>query len=371
MKALLAKMRAITFPHYFPKGARTHVRENLALDQLRIDDRSQELAKINARLSSYQQRLHSSPDAESAPDCRQHLDELRRRRMATMEELARLQHSAGVLHRLSHAEEMGKAYELLATAFRDDSPEEQDRKIDGFVSAAWVTAIDFTPHRDQVENAEQLRGEIAKCATRLAELLRAIDKTWINIAPELDLLPALLRRAESSHQYRRWRALRGILLGDAPSPEDEEKDTQALFYMLFGSLIGDQSSPANAAREPDGPGGVTRALLLAAWHAAPRLPDLLDALTEVAQQFQPSETGFVAAAIASQKRTPAPQYLRAFATELVEEHHFAETLKALLPKVKEAMAVTAAVVLGDTSGKIDYETVRKTLTNMKIRTQPQ
>lgn len=78
------------------------------------------------------------------------------------------------------------------------------------------------------------------------------------------------------------------------------------------------------------------------WGTAPDFAALLGTLTAAARAYEPEQSGFIGAGLNSRKSTPKTAYIRAFAALLRDQYGL-----TLSPRVKNAMAITATVVLND------------------------
>ena len=103
-----------------------------------------------------------------------------------------------------------------------------------------------------------------------------------------------------------------------------------------------------------------RAQLRYGWQYAPPLSALLRTAAKAARQFAPSESGFVHAAISSQKRNPKTEYLRAFGHLLTNQHNF-----VLTTRIMQAIAVVASVVIDLPDVDVSYNDVRKALKSLQ------
>jgi len=84
------------------------------------------------------------------------------------------------------------------------------------------------------------------------------------------------------------------------------------------------------------------------------LSELLQTVSKAATDFEPSESGMVGAAINSRKRNSKIEYLRAFDSLLIEQHHF-----VLDKYIINAMVIAANVVINSPNIDVTYDDVRK------------
>lgn len=179
---------------------------------------------------------------------------------------------------------------------------------DRFFDAAWCAGTDFDRYRDALKRAVDLNKRIGNVAEELAGLLREYHRTGLPGATGFSSVRALLEQSDvSGDPYRQlgWYALRGEVL----------KNTYA-------------------------------------WSKAPYLDDILVKLAQISREFEPQESGFIAAAIGSQKRNAKTEYIRAFREFLKNEHRI-----ELTPNIMNAMAKAATVALDDVD--VTYDDVRK------------
>jgi len=96
------------------------------------------------------------------------------------------------------------------------------------------------------------------------------------------------------------------------------------------------------------------------FYSTPSVTALLQTMASVARKFKPSEDGCIGAAISSRKNNPKIEYLRAFGY-LLTVYKF-----KLTKTMKQAMAITANVVINDPDVDVTYEDVQYSLSTMKI-----
>jgi hypothetical protein len=170
-----------------------------------------------------------------------------------------------------------------------------------FVNVAWLALTDYSKYRDMLDDADKQRKAIAKRAKELAKLLRSImtDNSLIGTPMEFYSVRTLLRETDGDDKV--WPLMREKLL---PVPGDPEAN--GLDYI---------------------------------WGIAPKVPDLLDTVAKVADEYQPQFGGRIGAAIEKRERNSKTQFLRAFG------HELAEARIEPNPEVINAMAYMATVAL--------------------------
>jgi hypothetical protein len=147
-------------------------------------------------------------------------------------------------------------------------------------------------------------------------------------------------------------------LGDSPLRiESEEDNSQERVGEVSKHKSTTQFVKTGKEAEED-PVEQERALIRAIWQSAPSLSSILDTVKIAAQNWTPSEIGFIRAAIASRKKNPKTEYVRGFGDLLKKTHGF-----TLTPQLMKAMALTATVVITDKDLVVTYDDVRKALQN--------
>ena len=98
-------------------------------------------------------------------------------------------------------------------------------------------------------------------------------------------------------------------------------------------------------------------MLRYAWGTAPSMARIIATMQREALNYAAAaEPGAIAAALATQKRNPKYEYLRAFGALLRDVHRMELTADTL-----KAMATTATVVLNEPDLDVTYDDVRKAL----------
>ena len=265
-------------PSYVPQGARDHVQHFLGHYEPYLEEGERELARIDADIHAWSQRLQSLPLSEIPNAARDKMAELRQRQKERAEWNKQLESDINAIRRLIHDVRMKEAYRILSDAFFEDEPKERNRRFDGFIYAAWAARIDFNPRRDKLKRARDLKNEIAKTADNLAALLRQIGETGEYLPPEFYGVDYLLRATENTDLNGKnlymWRAMRGHILGDPPrrTEPDPEKEPSPQEPALTIRFLEPGEHP------PIDPAGQARANLRYGWGVAPSVSALLDTL---------------------------------------------------------------------------------------------
>lgn len=276
-----------------------------------------ELAVIEDELRACSVSLSGTPDT---------LVELRHRRNRREAENKQLAADIDRIRWLAHGPEMKEVDQLLLNAFSEDEPAERTRKSEAFIHAAWLARFDYEPPRERLTRASALKNEIAKTAEHLAALLRQLGEADPWRPSELYSVDDALRVTENTERSaadgERWRALRRHVLGDRGRPRPTE----------VRILEPDESSAVDPVER-------ARASVRYAWSAAPPVAALLNTLARVARDYEPSQDGFVGAAL-NRQRNNKMEYLRAFLHLLCRQYEVAST-----DDIKQAIAIAATLVL--------------------------
>lgn len=221
---------------------------------------------------------------------------------------------ARLVHRPENRTEMEPVYGILT----DIESEGGGQAVD-FIAAAFSAQMDFGRYRDAIDLARKLNDKIGIAAAELASLLREIQDTGVNSPSEFysvrDLLLQTDYRDEPSKSI--WKGCKDLIV---------------------------RGNKADLAFQH-------------AWKKVPTVDLLLDTLANAANDYEPQEpSSVVAAGIASRKKTPKTAYLRAFWYLLAGEHGF-----TISPRVKDAMATTATVVLNEPDTIVSADDVSKAL----------
>jgi hypothetical protein len=242
--------------------------------------------------------------------------------------------------RLVHDARMQTAYALLVSL-----PNVTDADLSGFIYAAWAARMNYTKHRDQREAADELAREVAKTAGALADLLRKAEGFVGPYLPtEFFSIQSLLEKTEhdnSDRNFSMWPGMRRFVLGEPPRDSGTVTAPDP-----------EQSEPA----APITPTETARNALRYAWGTAPSMARIITTMQREAMTYAAAESGHIGAALATRKRNPKYEYLRAFGALLRDVHRMevsADTMKA--------MATTATVVLNTPELDVTYDDVRKAL----------
>jgi hypothetical protein len=352
------------FLNYVPKGARDHATWYLEGDKSRgwegwlngLEKQKALIAEIDKTHQAYLKSSLSDDDKE------QKLSECRIRKQEAQKYHDDLASDIATIQRLIHDARMKDAYQILTNAFFDDEDSERQRKFDGFIYAAWSARLDFSPYRERLKQAAELRDKIAETADKLADLLDQVGETGVLCPDEFFSIPSLLRNTDNHSENNRnltmWRGMRDYVLGDDP-PQREITDSEQ-------TKIDPTDSPefvfkiVAMDKKPDiDPEEEMRNTLHYAWRTAPPLPVLLKTVSKAANEFIPSEDNFIGEAIGSRKKNIKAQYLRAFGNLLTKEHCF-----ILTTDMMKAMATTATVVINLPDIDVSYDDARKALAKL-------
>lgn len=343
------------FPSYVPTGARNHALHFLGYYEPYKEECEVELAEIKEHLAYWQRPNHHPNYAEIQ------IAELRQRKAEVIKRRDTFARDIANIRRLVLDTRMKNTYQILTNVFFDNEEQERQRKFDGFIYAAWSARLDFSPFRERLQRAAELRDEIARTADKLARLLDDIGETGVICPGEFFCIPELLRTTDNhemnNHNLHMWRAMRGHVLGDPPR-RDPSKNEQAEFdpadklEIVFRIL--------EPGEKPDiDPAEQARNTLRYGWENSPPLSELLKTVSQAAREFNPSEGGLIGAAISSKKRNEKTEYLRAFGNLLIEQHRF-----NLTSQIMKAMVIAANVVINSPDIDVTYDDVRKALAKL-------
>lgn len=278
-----------------------------------------------------------------------YLPSLRFQRLEAEEHRNTLKRDVDCFERIAMDSRMEGCYQYISEdGFAADN-------ADKFAKAAWATNLDYSKYRDRIKQVDDLRGDIAKAAQKLALLLReAATVGYSNWPSELFSISELLRKTDNNGESRRnffmWQSMRRVVLGD--------REVSASQQPQFD--IGSRTAPVeiqlvSMERLPEvDPEEEFRNTLRYAWGTAPELSELLQTVAAAAKSFYPKENGVIGAAIEKRQNNQKTDYLRGFGKSLTEDHGF-----SLSPSVKKAMAVIATVVLDSPEIDVTYDDVRK------------
>lgn len=273
-----------------------------------------ELARLRAALSEWLAVVERLPAGEVPEAYKAKILDLRREIAQQSQSIERSRRDVGAIRRLGSDARMKEAYLLIVRGWPGGM---QQR---GFVYAAWAAWLDYHPFRDELKQAADLAAAIESKARELSELLRRFGGTG-------------LYRPEAFYSVAE-------LLRSTDSREDDGRN----LYMW-------RSDRRCLGLDPSRAGGAVRL----AWETAPSLAELLGTLADAARNYSPKHGGMVGAAVASRKRSPKAEYLRAFLHTLRDVHG----IEASTRQARRAIAIVASVVLNDPDHEVSYDDVRK------------
>jgi hypothetical protein len=348
------KDRVMDFPDYIPNVVCKQIAALIEGDATDAHGLAESLASTEQRLIDIEQALEvatgGDPEYVAALQCD---------KVETSKARKMLADDIDCLRRLVHDSRMQQVYALLIGELTEA---EQWRK---FIRFAWAARTDYAVYRDRLERAAESLKKIASGAQELVKSMNDLASTGVHGPSEFYYIAELLRRTDNTeiggHNRHIWRSMRKQLLGETaknevkdnvqyelplpPSPSDHIVEIDGVTVHLPRIHF---VSPGESVT-PD-PNGWVRY----GWEKAPPPVALLSTLAEVARSFIPTEVGFVKAAIASRKRHSKMEYLRGFASLLLEEHKFKPTVG-----VMKAVATTSNVVYADPDFDVSYDDVRK------------
>lgn len=269
-----------------------------------------------------------------------------------------LEEDIAFLKRLGSHQDMKFAFKELQHTFTSDDQYQR------FLYAAWSARIDFSKYKQRLRQAKGLAMQIAETAQLLSEKINALYKTHTDLPSELDSIDLLLRktenRANQNHNFEMWRKHRGVILGDPPSQDHEnvlinDRETaldqlEKLARRVSGEQVEDDELEKN------------RSDLKYAWTLAPNFAALLSTLSEVMENFEPKEHGFIGAGVASREHNEKTAYIRAFYTLL----HAESGIEISLP-VRKAMANVTTVMLNRRDIEATLDDVTKAIASLEHR----
>lgn len=310
------------------------------------------LNRLQARLSQVETLL-----ADSALASEVFLSALRRERLDLADQVRRLEEEVACLERLTTRPDpdLEDVYALLQEELRDAE------QTWSFIYAAVSANIEFARYREAIKSARERKQEIARLAQALAEQLDGFDRTGIQAPDPFWSIRALLEKADApENNFMVWRQVRDRVLGEYHSVDEEKANasTAAVTENLDDDgyqdlpeddfVIGEFEEGATATATPEHDRRY-------AWQVAPSLADLLQTLSEVANDFEPKEHHLIGAALNTRQSSVKTSYIRAFA-HLLNEHGITPT-----PPLMRAMAKVATLVLHRDDLVVSYDNVRKAL----------
>ena len=339
------------FPAYVPAAVRAHITDLLDGDcsahfergwRAMLDDSERKVSDLERKID-YGVRVGRDD----------YLDQFRLELAEERKHRDRLAGDVDCLHRLAHDARMQAAYTALTAEFTGD------HQWVSFIRAAWAARMDFAPYRERLKLADELKGEIAKAADKLAALLDRFGCTGDHGPGEFFSVQALLESTDNHESNDRnlhmWRGMREYIFGNKPSrnvasvgkdSQDSDSPIEIRIVALDSPLVIDHAEE-------------TRNTLRYAWGTAPSVSALMRTLAGTARAFTPSESGMIGAAIASQKSVKKVEYLRALGNLLTDVHHF-----TLTTPIMRAMAVVANVAVNLPGVDATYDDVRKALAKL-------
>jgi hypothetical protein len=251
--------------------------------------------------------------------------------------------------RLVHDARMQTVYALLVSL-----PNVTDADLSGFIYAAWAARMDYAKHRDQVKAADGLARDVAKAAGALADVLHKAEGFVGPYLPsEFFSVRSLLEKTEHApddRDFHMWPGMRDYILGESDPAQVEPSELREPPEVVRIELV-----PLTRAAQRD-PDEERRGMLHYAWATAPSMARFIATMQREALNYAAAESGHIAAALATQKRNPKYEYLRAFGALLRDGHRMELTTDTM-----KAMATTATVVLNDPDLVVTYDDVRKAL----------
>lgn len=332
------------FPSYVPNAVRVSMAARLEGGRLEPSGWISALASAEARLLRVQQMQQDYRHDEALSN---------NLRIEHAEATAHRDHLAAEVtccQRLVRDARMQTVYALLVSL-----PNVTDADLSGFIYAAWAARMDYAKHRDQVKAADELARDVAMAAGALADLLRKAEGFVGPYLPsEFFSIRSLLEKTEHApddRDFHMWPGMRDYILGESEPVQVEPSEPREPQEVVQIELV-----PLTKA-EPRDPGDERRGMLRYAWGTAPSLARIIATMQREALNYAAAaESGAIAAALATQKRNPKYEYLRAFGALLRDVHRMELTANTM-----KAMATTATVVLNDPDLDVTYDDVRKAL----------
>ncbi len=353
MSTIKRKGVVLDFPQFIPTLVRTGITTYIEGNALDPHGYASSLANAEFELA----KLKSAIDVRTLRGEVEYLDSLRPLLAIAKKHRDDLAEIIECLTRLGTRSEMKEVFSFL------DKEELDDEKCWSFIRSAWAAQMDFAPYRERLKRAKELTGQIAESAERLAVQIEKFARAHHNGPSEFFSIPELLRTTDNhemqDYNLAIWRSMRKHVVGDYAPAETSAANSNArdmnegvqnevpitIRFVAPGDTL-DTVDPAEGVR----------ATLRYAWEKAPAFPAMLNTVARVARNFEPSETGMVAAALDSRKHSSVNVYIRAFAHLLEDRYHF-----SLTSNVMHAMAIVAGVVLNQANSAPTYDDVRKTL----------
>lgn len=337
------------FPSYVPNAVRVSMAARLEGDGWEPTGWLSVLANAEGELQRIQRQQQEWRHDEAKSNA------LRVEYAEAIERRDHLAADVACCQRLVHDARMQPAYALLVS-LRNVT----DLQLSGFIYAAWAARMDYAVHRERVKSAAELAGEVAKAAGALADVLRKAEGFVGPYLPsEFFSIPSLLEGTEHDYSDRNhymWPGMRRVILGEPPPPvptatdpdpkPSEKAEPPKIEFRFVAPGEAESIDPAEAARNA----------LRYAWGTAPSMSRIITTMQREALAYAAAESGHIAAALATQKRNPKYEYLRAFGALLRDVHRMKLTTDTM-----KAMATTATVVLNEPDLVVTYDDVRKAL----------
>ncbi len=334
------------FPSYVPNAVRVSMAARLEGDRIEPSGWISALESAEVELLRVQQMQQDCAHDQAESNT------LRIEFAKATEQRDQLAAEVACCQRLVHDSRMQPAYARLMSL-----PNVTDTHLSGFIHAAWAAMINYTKYRDRMTDAADLASKVAGAAGVLAGVLeRAESSGWHgHFPPEFFALQSLMEKTEHAPDHRdrhMWPGMRDYILGRSEPALREPRE------------LGDPSKPpeieirfvSRGKAEPLDPDEERRNTLRYAWRTAPSVSRIIATLHRAALACTPAESGFIGAALTSQKKNRKVEYLRAFGALLRDEHSFEWTADTM-----NAMATTATVVLNEPDLVVTYDDVRKAL----------
>jgi hypothetical protein len=332
------------FPSYVPHAVRVSMAARLEGDRIEASGWISALANAEAELLRVQQMQQDHTHDKDVSN------KLRIEFTKATEHRDLLAAEVGCLQRLAYDARMQSAYARLVNL-----PDVTDANLCGFIHAAWAAMLNYTKYRDRMSDAADLASKVADAAGVLAGLLeRAEASGWHRYFPsEFFNLSSLMEKTDHSpgdRDFHMWPGMRAFILGEREPSKEPPSEPRELPTTLRNKVV----TATNLG--PLDPKEETRDMLSYAWKTAPSMAKIIATMQREAQACTPAESGFIGAALASQKKNRKFEYLRAFGTLLRDEHRI-----ELNADIMNAMAATATVVLNEPDLDVTYDDVRKAL----------
>lgn len=339
------------FPAYVPAALRSYYKSMIEGNESKgAPGYVETLRKAEDRVRNVEQNLdrnNSMGDMEMVLSTRKNL-------ALAVERRDMIANDVECLHRFINDIRMKDVYGKLTLIF------EEDRQWENYIHAAWAARQDYSRYRDRLKQALELKNKIGVAATKLADLLKQVDEVgYSDWPPEFFSIPALLMNTDNhqngDHNLDMWQGLSSFILGDSPLERDNEPVAEGEHEPPHKVEIREVYVGKNQKVDLD-PVEEFRNSLRYAWDTAPPLSSLLETVSDVADNFTPSESGMVAAAIDSRKPSSRTEYIRAFASLLRDRHGF-----VISADIIQAMAITANVVNNLPNEDMSFNDVRGAL----------